>query len=508
MKYWLILILTCLSGKVCAGPGTAAVLPHQDSLQTPTLFSFYQHLYNTHEQTAGHVLRHPSAQYGFSSAGMALTHGDWRTYQQAESSTVYQISSRGAYTLKNVRFSGSFDYQRRLEDSVGWMLKPDQHDTSPYYLATPKPGNWDAHTYRLKGAIGLPLLGVLHAVAGGDLAMGEYGRFTDPRPQIRRYRLKLSGGLGLLFDDWSLTVSGIHGYGDESTDVSYANAMNNTPGRPATVTHDIMGYGYYRTTGSSLKLLEDQETRGAAAVFQVRDFNLAYTLEQATRLYFRRTGSTVDDQGRAILGEVTQQHHSLSASYAWEGPAYKSFAHLGFSYLRTEDFNKAIINGNNYQGTALAISPSYHSKRDNWEYSLASNLTRETRKDGTAGVDYLVQTAAVTAEGGRLFILGKQLLKLNLGVGYRKDLGSALHIGTQYNAFMQGVVLPDFAYYSSDQLAFSSSLGLGFKVKDVVLMPVLSYDLRHQLQPAANPYATFNPGNIRATYTFGLNIHM
>ncbi|ARS35467.1 DUF6850 family outer membrane beta-barrel protein [Pontibacter actiniarum] len=507
MKRSFILILACWSVRVVAGPGTAAA-QRPDSVQAPTLFSFYQQLYSAYEHTAGQVLFHPSDKYGFSSAGFSATDGDWRTYQMPASSNTYHITSKGAYTLKKVKLSGAFAYKRRLEDSVGWMLKPDHHDTSPYYLASKKPGNWDAHTYELKGAASIPVAGVVFATAGAALTMGNYGRFNDPRPEISRYRLKFSGGLGLQFEEWAVVLSGIYGYGDERNSIGYANKMNNTIGRPDYVSHDIMGYGYYRTTGTALRLQEDQHTKGAALVLQVSSFNLSYSLEQAVRKYSRRTKDSNEAIVAVPIADVTQDRHALRANYSWESEKLSHLLDMALTYEQTSDFNKVIINGNNYRGTAFSVTPAYHARFNDWEYSLSSNLTRDTRKDGTAAVDYAIQTAAVAAGGGKLFHLGNNLLKLNLQAAYRTDMGSELNIGTQYNTFMKGVILPDFAYYSAEQLRYTSSLGFGLKVQEVVLMPYFDYSLVQPLQTSTNPYADFNPAHSRSTYTFGLNIHM
>lgn len=483
-------------------------IAQRDSVERPTFFSFNRDLFRAYEHSAAQILFHPSEGYGLSRLGMSMENGDWRTYQMPGSSRHYRISSRGNYRLNKIRLTGEFDYQRRLDDSLGWMLKPDQHDRSPYYLANKKAGNWDAHTYLLKGAGSLPLAGLLYFTAGGELQLGTYGRFTDPRPSISRYRLKTSAGLAYSFNIWSIAVSGIYGYGDEGTTVGYASDMNRTIGRPDFVTHDIMGYGYYRPAGSVLVLNEDNKTKGLALVLDAGSFNFSYVVERTNRDYFKRVPGSGREDGWLAVGDVFENRHSLKASFLRSGSAVQRLIVLDACYQKTTDYNHLILEGNNYRGSILSIRPAYQERRGSWEYKLWSGFERERRMDGTAAVDYFVKTASLGAGGGKILQLQTGFFKLELEASYRTDLGSGLSVGSQYNEFMRGVVLPDLTYYSSGQCSAAVALGYGFKVMEVVMMPLFSFGHSSPVGAVNHPEAGFLTGSGRKHLSFSLNIHM
>ncbi|MFP4091169.1 MAG: DUF6850 family outer membrane beta-barrel protein [Cyclobacteriaceae bacterium] len=492
---------------VLADPGPS-LQAQGDSVQFPTFFSFYRYLYQAYEHSTGQVLFHPSERYGLSSAAFSRASGDWRTFQMPGSSRHYQVSSKGAYRLNKVRLIGEFGYQRRQDDSLGWMLKPDQHDRSPYYLANKKAGNWDAHTYLVSGAGSLPVAGPMYFTAGARLNLGTYGRFTDPRPEISRYRLRLSGGLGYRYQKLALAISAVYGYGDEQNHVGYASEINRTIGRQEYILQDIMGYGYYRRVGSNLSLNEENRKKGLEMAVRVGRFNFSYVTEQSEREYFRRASVSGQENDVLSVGDVFQKSHSLKATYFWGNQQIKRLLGLDVCIENTRDFNHLILKGNNYRGNILSVRPAYQIKKGNWEYHIGSGFERENRKDGTAAVDYLVQTASLAIGGGKLFSLKNSYLKLDVETSYRTDAGSRLLIESQYNEFMKGVVLPDFTFYSSEQFSQYVSFGYGFKTNEVVLMPSFSFNLVKPINAQDEPEAEFLTGDNRIIFSFSLNIHM
>lgn len=480
-----------------------------DSAFFPSLGIFQQRLFSFYEQTPGQVLFHPSSGYSLSQLEMARSQGNWRTLQQPEKSTKYQISSTGVSQVNQFKVWGDFRYTRRQEDSVGWRLRPEQNDVSPYYLANIQPGNWDTHDYQLKGAAGVRVSDHILLVAGARLQTGTYGRYNDPRPEISRYRLRLEGGIGYSISSASLVLSGIYGYGEETNKVSYQNQMNRSEGRPTYTAQDVMGYGFYRVvTETGINLREDLKIKGAAAVVQVGNINVTYMYQQKERDYSREIPVSGDISPYSPIGDVTQNEHCLVSSYQWGKTAVQRLAGLEFQSVSVKDFNRRIIQGNNYLGTHRTATLSYDEKRPAWEYGLSLNLRRDSRKDGTAAVNYLVQTARLQAEASKRINVGGNFLQVNGQVGYRADVGSKLTIGSQYNEFMRGVVLPDFAYYSSGLLEPGMSLGYGVKVKNVLLLPTLGYQWQKPMSVKAVPGAAYQPGQSRSTYWVQLNVHL
>ncbi|MGV3539880.1 MAG: DUF6850 family outer membrane beta-barrel protein [Rufibacter sp.] len=479
-----------------------------DSAFFPSVGLFQQRLFASYEHVPGQVLFHPAKYYSLSSVGVRFASGNWRTPQLPEKSVQYQIASRGISQINKFRLWGDFKYTRSQEDSVGWRLKADQADRSPYYLANIRPGSWDNHDYQLKGAGAVTVTEKLSLVAGAKLQVGTYGRFNDPRPEIAKHRLKLTGGVGYkVLDHVQVVLSGIYGYGEEAVKVTYDGLPVGAIPPPSTVTHNIMGYGFYRTA-SEYNLREDQTVRGGSIVLQAGSLNVAYTYQDLDREYTQEFTDGSIYVPRSPVGDLAQKEHFMVSSYTWQTEAVQHLLGAELQYVHLKDFNRILIQGNNFLSTTKDAALYYSGKRKTWEYGGTVTYQSVSRKDGTAAVDYLVQTATVKAEAQAQFPLKAGFLQVMAQMAYRTDLGSKLTIGSQYNDFMKGVVLPDFTYYSSAQLEPELSLGYGMRVKNVLLLPTFGYHLQRALSPKQFAEAVYTPGRTRSTYFLQLQVHL
>ncbi|MFB9863707.1 DUF6850 family outer membrane beta-barrel protein [Rufibacter immobilis] len=473
-----------------------------------TVGLYHQRLYSLYEQVPGQVLFHPSAGYSHSTLEFMRASGSWRTPQLPERNTQYKIASRGVTQVNKFKLWGDFQYRRNLEDSIGWRLKPDQADISPYYLANIRPGNWDNHEYQLKGTGGVPLTRRLSLVAGAQLETGTYGRSNDPRADITRYRLTVDGGLGYRIGPVTAVLSGRYGYGEEVASVSYQNIMNQSDGRPEYTTQDVMGYGYYRIVSSKRNLYEFRNLKGGSLVLQAGQFNVGYSYQLVDRRYRRKIDATGDISPYSPIGEVTQKEHRVVSNYTWAGDVVQRLCGGELRYTHVKDFNQLIIQGNNYLGIAKEAVFTYNEKRPAWEFGLKGSYQSVSKKDGTASVDYLVQTLTLSGQAAKELPWGKDFVRLKAQLGYRTDLNSHLTIGSQYNAFMTGVILPDFTYYSSEQVEAGLQAGYGVKVKQVMLMPAVHYTWQQALSPQSLPQTAFAPGNNYQIWALQLNIYL
>lgn len=113
-----------------------------------------------------------------------LERGHYHSVFQPRAGRFYGFASKGIKAMGKFKFIGSFEYNRRMNESVAWSQMVDAERPGPLVLADSVGGDWIKDKYNLSVKAGTDtLLGWLRLGLGLGYAVEHSARDNDPRPK-------------------------------------------------------------------------------------------------------------------------------------------------------------------------------------------------------------------------------------------------------------------------------------------------------------------------------------
>ncbi|MET4107638.1 DUF6850 family outer membrane beta-barrel protein [Hymenobacter sp. UYP22] len=405
----------------------------------------------------------PLARYAVSEAGYGREQGEFRRAQDPTRAQVARLHTEGLRDWKGWRLLGRFQFERQWHDSIRWSLAPGVAPARPYYVAAPRPGNWDNSVYRL-GAAGVRgwLKGRLLTGLHLDFDAGNYARTNDPRPEVVGYQLRTGASVGYqLRADWLLALGYTYGRHTEDGRTRFGSDANQQGADTPFTQFDVLGYGFLLESRNGFFGVRGQQHTGLLSV--------RYAAGPGTYLLTATGGHQQENFVKSVANSLTVTNGELAeligsyslttaqlhaARFHQIAPGRQRYQRLHLDWAQGQDRNNTFGLGNNYlyarqqarlEAGALRHHPAGHLTE------LGGSLTyrAERRADGTAAHRRQTRRAGLSLSARHYQPLPGGTWRGILGgqVGAEADAGSSLAVpAPQQNRFSRNVVFPDYAY--------------------------------------------------------------
>ncbi|WP_018626635.1 DUF6850 family outer membrane beta-barrel protein [Niabella aurantiaca] len=387
--------------------------------------------------------------------------GNYIQAQDAPRKSIYGFYSEGTSKIKKYLVNGSFSYAKLKLDSVGYTLKYDPNDPSPYYLYAGKKGNWDIIKYNLKGNLSRSFSGdKLFTGLGIDYYTHDGWRINDPRPEHFKYRMLLNGAVNYRFlPDHYIGIQGGFTRGFSETQVNYQNEnYRNNIQAVDFVTHLEEAYGQQsvrdfipalttRTDGSQWAGSYNSHTRWG-------NISLLIAYQKKTSLFSEQASAAQTGVQDYTYGTFFEDNWSGTLFWEYQNP--RSAWHAKFDYFNNYgyDFNETYA-GNNYvyfRESAHIIAGYGHIKDGAVKYELDARgaVSYLFRATGSTGLRTACQFSTIGLSGAYYSKIQKAgLLKTKLLVnGYIPFSGEMKQPASQ-STILSNVVYRDYYFFTS-----------------------------------------------------------
>lgn len=395
--------------------------------------------------------------YNIAEAGYRQKKGEYRLSQDASSQREFYFRTNGTKKVKSFLATGSFGYERIMQDSTGYTLRYDLYGASPYYFYTVNKGHWDVGRYYLDGTISRKILSNKITVAAGASydALNAW-RSSDPRPEYFDQRMAFSPVIHYnLSDNHSIGVGGSYIQRKTETAVEYRND-NYSVGSgdyPERITYIMFGYGRQKNQSTRRNIRSSQQGWAGSAIYR-GDFSfgeivLKATYKQLDTKFF--LPGTATGEVPFTYGLFYEDVANIGANWYYRGGRYSINLTADYTSHYGEDLN-AEFSANNYIYTLeqVRIRPvytRYKRERPAYELLLEGSLSDLYKADGSSNVLTDYQVARVLVQGVKYwYINDKSFLKTSILAGAQLPVSSEVRTPSQSSSFISGVVIPD-AYY-------------------------------------------------------------
>ncbi|AQG77888.1 DUF6850 family outer membrane beta-barrel protein [Spirosoma montaniterrae] len=117
--------------------------------------------------------------------------GDFRRPQEPRQRTAIGLHSEGLRDVSGWRVYGDFDYQKQLDEQIGFSHGYDPLNGNPYVWADTLAGRWERDHIRARVAVAAPRLGRWQLGLSVPYHVGQGSRLLDPKPFYRFRDLSL-----------------------------------------------------------------------------------------------------------------------------------------------------------------------------------------------------------------------------------------------------------------------------------------------------------------------------
>jgi hypothetical protein len=389
-------------------------------------------------------------------AGYKRKKGEYRLAQDASSQRDFYFRTSGTRRIKSFLVSGSFGYERVVQDSTAYTLRYDLHGASPYYFYTVKKGHWDIGHYSLNGVVSKTIGDKFTVAAAGHYNSLNGWRSSDPRPEYFDQYMEFAPATQYRFSDKQLIgIGGRYIKRRTETSVEYRNDNYSMGGGqyPEYITYLQYGYGRQKNQSTRRNIRSKATGWAADALYQGKfsfgELTVKGSYRQIDSEFFLPGTQTGDIP--LTVGFFYEDIADVTAQWRFMRPQYSIDILAAYQYHYGQDLNTE-FSANNYLYSfeQLSIRPVYTRRKDNlpvYEILLDARLSDLYRADGSSNVltDYQVARGMAQA-AGFLYFGEKQFLKAGLAAEVQLPVSSKVQTPTQSSAFTQGVVIPD-AYY-------------------------------------------------------------
>lgn len=395
--------------------------------------------------------------FSIAEAGYRKQKGEYRLSQDASSQQDFYFRTFGTKKVKSFLVTGSFGYEKTVQDSTGYTLRYDLHGAAPYYFYSVKKGHWDAGRYYLQGIVSRKVWNDRLTVAAGAAynALNAW-RSSDPRPEYFDQRMEFSPSVHYNFlDKHALGVGGSYLQRKTETSVEYRND-NYSMGSgdyPEYITYIMLGYGRQKNQSTRRNIRSNLEGWGINGIYQGEfpfgEIVLKGSYRQLDTRFF--LPGTATGEVPLTYGYFYEDITDIGANWHYRDSRYAIDLVVNYLNHYGEDLNTE-FSANNYIYTfeQLKIKPVYTRYRNGkpgYEILIDASLSDLYRADGSSDVLTDYQVARCLGQAAKYwYFSSNQFLKTGITAGVQLPVSSEVRTSSQSSAFVSGVVMPD-AYY-------------------------------------------------------------
>ncbi len=443
MRYFIITLFISLS--VTANAQQAAV--------TDSLFMHNQNLQNFDALKWGlpHLLLSPITKASVLELGYHYEGGHYRTAQQAEKTSEAAFKTEGISTLNRFKLYGYFSFTKTWQDSLALSQKGIENEYQPYYHFSVKAGPFERQTYTGGGLISYELIKDKFFIGTGiDYLYNRSDRSIDPRSTVITYNLKFDpqityktkyGNFGLTFHV---------GYGDESVAIKYKNSR----ALGDRISYINYGFGYSEPSQNNFnrKLNNNGLALNYAGSFNHWTINTAvdYKVENEDNRYPKNNSAS-----NLTFGIYQLETYSFKLLLNKKGTSYD---HQFYVLAQQENGDDNLIEKQSrnytYNSTAVNLLYSFLTHKNAQPSTLwFAKLNYKDVAVRDASVDNNLSYSYLNPYLGNTIFWKynkSNIFTTEFAIGARLPLNSNVYVpDTQIKVFTQGVVFPNYMYYSS-----------------------------------------------------------
>lgn len=409
-------------------------------------------------QDGGLLRTLPGDAYGY--AGLQYNHGsgNLRRAQEAYKSSTVAFYTQGFNTIGRFKIGAAFLFDKVWEDSLANSLKGPYEDIRPFYYFAGKNGKYERQNYKINALLNYELLKEkLYLSVGADYQTHWTTRSVDPRPDVKYFRLLIDPGVNYRTKNQLVSASLIWGYGNEENSISYKNRNYEfSTTFPDRISYVNQGYGYIVLKDTStLRRYDDYIGWKIAYHAQLNNWNVQALLKQTTA----KEDNTHDTKYRTnyhLRSTFEWSDYDLQLLFSERHAHRHQQVSISARLQQGDDWNRA-FNAHNYSTTNTYVDFSYHYQFNNhrpWQPEMGLRVIyQQSSKEDAAAAHYLeqqyIQPGVRLASyyhsqrnGDRLSVMFEPSFRIPINVELAVP-------ATQENVFSQGVVYPDFYYFSS-----------------------------------------------------------
>ncbi|RDC54163.1 hypothetical protein DU508_22780 [Pedobacter chinensis] len=382
--------------------------------------------------------------------------GHFRQAQQAEKTTQAYFASEGISTIDRFKLYGYFSFARTWQDSLAFSLKGVEDSYTPYYFVAGKAGTFERQKYLGGGLISYNILkNKLFIGTGIDYLYNSTARSVDPRSLVTTYKITFSPEVSYKFNQNTLGLGVIAGYGDEKVEIGYKNRdFAGSQLYPDRISYLNYGYGFLeinttnfirRNTYTGLKL-------NYTGKFINWDFSsrLAYLIsKEANQLVKERS---IEDE---TFG--TFQLETYKANVIINKRLGKVSHQIALGACQTTgDDDLVRLKARNYTLKITDVNLMYSHYKSIMNSNSITWFVKANYKDfyqKDAAANHTLRYSYINPKIGGIIYWNKvkdDFLSTELNVGTRLPLSTEVIVpATQVNIFTRGVAYPDYLYWSS-----------------------------------------------------------
>ena len=478
MKYILISILSVVSISLYAAGDADSLHTQVAAWESP-----WRSFSNYFDYNPAATFAVPVKHFTEVGASYLLSHADngMHLVQEGDGASALQFHSESFQVDTKYRFFGKATFSSDQKDHVGWRDVEDYELLSPYLIADSIGGTYKRETYSLSGGASVRFRHTEWGIRGSYQGDVSY-RQVDPRPRNTVSVIRINPGVVYSQGNWQYGLFGEYVRYRQNVDIQVERADRKV------YFYLLEGFGIYN---QQFSVLDETFTRIYKGNLYTAGLHANYgDARQSTGalIALKRAEITVDESDKRTPYQLT--HNEITAQVTHERELFHQTLFLKGIY----SFHQAIGNETQYMPRTINTnfivwdyatqSDRYQSRNQHAQFSalLANkNFNRFSVWEQLDGAwqdaqqyyyypyyHQFIQDATGSGTIGINCPLRKSMLTGSVKAGYKKVLSSSLE-QTENNVITTQLILPDYAFLTSDYAFYQLNLKIGFRLSTSML---------------------------------------
>ena len=401
--------------------------------------------------------------------------------QEGDGASAFQLHSESFQVDTKYRFFGKASFTSDQKNKVGWRDVEDYGLLSPYIVADSIGGTYKRESYSLSGGASVRFRNTEFGIRASYDGGVSY-RQVDPRPRNTVSVIGINPGVTYTHGHWRYGLFGEYVRYRQNVDIQVEKADRKV------YFYLLEGFGIYNRQFSTL---DETFTRIYKGNLYTAGLHANYgDSHQSTGalVSMKRAIVTVDESDKRTPYQLT--HNEMVSQVTHERELFHQTLFLKGIY----SFHQAIGNETQYEPVTINTnfivwnyatqSDRYQSRKQNAQFSALlankdfSSFSVWEQLDGswqdTRQYYYypyyhqFIQDATGSGTIGINCPLRKSILTGSVKAGYKKVLSSSL-VQEENNVITTQLILPDYAFLTSDFAFYQLKLKLGFRLSPDML---------------------------------------
>lgn len=390
--------------------------------------------------------------------------GGFRRAQEAYGQTMAGFRTDGIKTLGRFTLAGTFNFEKRWEDSAAWWNSGEFNEAQPYYFFAGKAGKLEKQLYDLSATATYNLWkNILYIGINGNYRYHWTTRSVDPRPNSKEFKTRLRPEVSVRFNNQIAGLGFLWGRGSEDNTVGFKNRMYN-----GNMTYfdrnNFMSLGFGNMGKLERYMQRYNETSGFFVNYAASFRN--WTLQANGEYELWQEDISLDTTSTRSMHNLYAflQQEKSNGSLLITHAGQKSRQQWEFTFTTQSMLNwSSEFKATSYQYTASEASVTYRHlwQKNNGisiEVGAGCSYTDRFKEDIAAAHKYQLEVITPHIYAGIYRkAADKSWLSFSLTPSFRYALTNDLYLPvTQENYFTQGIAYTDCLYWQKNSYGFAT----------------------------------------------------